>query len=777
MTHQLTTGQASIEPRFVLWTKIRLPLAVGVLVIILVVSGLLLRSILVDRGIRRDLIRAAELVALDSFASHQEARELIGELARAHPSRSSVVTRDAWHQVVAGLRFGFTPEQRATAKQAVDASAALGADPLKRAVQAGFLLTDGDPAAALSKIGAKVSLREEMFVTAVALAEQGQPDQAIKVLDQGRQGIPPFAPALTEMARLLRQQGRLDEAQAALKVLKQVSPGHEDAAIEEVLLALDRPGPGLDEATQATLMKTIKAVAVDGDHVRSLAWQNQGVGRLLLMAGEQGAAVTKLSQAAGVLKTSQAAATWLARAHRQLAQPEQALEALSVFPDLSSSSEPLLQTRAEVLLDLHRTDSAAAPLAVLTKTGTAVARVMEGRRLLYAGLPGAAAKTFRVALKQRHPEAGLWLGQALMEMGRADRALGVLREVRGETSIAACARGLQYFITGNARRSLEFLDRASRAGDRCGATLTGDLLLESGGSVGLVPQLEKVLAQREDLYDRVTLARVRFRVEGVEAARAELDRVRALNPQGAKVLRALALAYAEIGQSRQGLEVAMAATSQTKGHPLVAGAAVRLALETRRSHKVPGILKKAVQEHPLLPYLAMEQANYYLAETQLGEAEEAVQKALQPGPWFGRAACVAGTVTLRREGPEKAVKYMQRLVGTVRRSSGALEEARVRGCLFDLHLRRGPTSRNRAKGAVYVLRRMPLQWSRAAYMAGQLAEREGKRTDAVGYYREAISLDPADLQSWRRLERLGALTGDEREKYQLLWPSGAASGQ
>lgn len=777
MTKRYTTGMAQIEPRFILWRKVRFPLAVGIVAILLIISGLLLRSFLIARGIHNDLVEATELAAADTVQSHTEAAALLEELCEDYPDHEAVRIRYAWQQVLLAIRFGSTEARLASAQQALSRTSGLESTPLLISARAGMALAQGNIEEALRVVGEEPECREGLYVRAIVSARQGQTDRAVALLDQARQGVPTFIPALSEMTLLLRQRRRFEEAESALKVMQQISPQHEDASIQSILLSLDRYADS-DEFSKLvpTLAKNLGGLSVDEHHPRTLAYKNFAAGRLALLQGKIGDAEPALTSAAKVLKADQSVATWLAIARHRAGHHDEALKALAAFPDTAATDRTLLETRLDILLDLHRIVDAQKTFKVLSKSGSSDIALAQGRLLFLQGEFVGAVTPLRVALKKGSHEAGLALAEALVFVGKAEQARGVLRGIKGNTPESACAKGyLAYIDARTAQANVEF-QNASKAGGRCGAALAGRIVVSSGGSPGQVAPLVKALAEREDLRDRVSLGRLKFRLEGHAAALEELEKVRSLNPQGALVLSELALAYQELGLDAEARTVADAGVKASKEHPLIVAVAAKLARLGGKIVEADRLLRDGLKARPKSLELRLEQAELLTRRNRFGDAESAVEEAFHPGAQYSQVACLRAEIQLRRGEREAAQVDLNRAIIPARRHSGAPAEVAIRKCLVDFHLRRGPAALGRAKTAFFFLGQVPFQDAGIEYLAGQIAERENRPTEAVERYKAALKLDPSHRETWHRLNKMGRLTAEEQQLFKKIWPQKGRGG-
>jgi hypothetical protein len=99
-----------------------------------------------------------------------------------------------------------------------------------------------------------------------------------------------------------------------------------------------------------------------------------------------------------------------------------------------------------------------------------------------------------------------------------------------------------------------------------------------------------------------------------------------------------------------------------------------------------------------------------------------------------------------------------------------VEAVETRLCLVDHFIRRGSPSFGKARGNLFLIRRTGIRSAEVPYLAGVLAERDGERETAADQYRRALRLDPAHEGAWERLAKLEALTDEDRQRLERMWP-------
>lgn len=777
MTERPSIPIAQIDPRFERWRRIRIPIYGGIALIVIIVAGLLVHSCMVARNISSELDRAEELASLDTIEAHVEALRIVESLHSDHPNHEAILERYAWQRLLYALRVGPAEPHIQEAQKAVDALGPSVRDPLVVSTRAGLLLVNGEAPGAetLSREALEVAptCRECGFVYALTLDALDRSAEAVPVLDRSRQGIPPFIPALAAETQMLREQGRFDEAQNALVVLSKIGSGHRGAVVEGVLLALDRasaasPTAGRELVPQ--LEKHLSAVTVEDTYQRRAAFKHYAEGRILLLKGDSAGAARELGAAAKILTKDQRLAMWQARALRKAGRHLEAVKTLEPFPNTPDTDTDVLVVRAEVLMDLYRTEDVAPTIAVLARMKVKGASLLEGRRLYWSGQPTKAIKHLNAALREGHEEAALDLIEARIELGQAREVRTLVNKSTFSEPVKSCAAGMIQYLRGSYRKVRSELRDAAKSGGRCGTSLEGRLLVGTGESKALVKGLSSALAVREDLRDRVALGRAMFRTEGAVAARQELDRVRKLAPQSVNVWGELTLAYEELGLLDEAFEVAVEGMKRTKGNPRLLALAVHLKRRAGQLDEAKRLVKEGLKAQAREEALLIELAAINLEQRRYVVADTAISEAVKNGPYFSEAACLRAKIQERRGFARDAQIELSKAIAQAVTRVGVVETADAKACLAEHYIRRGTPSLAKARANVNFLRRRGLIWPEIPYLSGVIAERQRETDNAVRNYREALEIDVAHRKSWQRLARLKRLTDDDRATFERLWP-------
>lgn len=776
MSRPSTVPLLEVDPRFVRRKKIIRIVSIVTAVVLLIALVVLIHSCVVARGIREDLATASELSCLDTIEAHQKALQLVDGLYEDYPDHEKIRARYAWQHFLTALRVGPVGEHVKAARGAVEAAGEGPQPAILAAAKIGLDALEGDATAAATRAHALLeqaeTCRECGLVYAYALMKSGRSAEAGAILDAARRGQPPFIPALAMLTETLRRQGRYAEARNALTLMTKLAPNHQGTVVEQVLVAIGDASASGGEPTKlaASLAPRLAAVKIDDAHPRRALIKHFADGRLAYLSGNDDAAVAAFGAALTLDAGHQDSATWRAKALRRAGKQLAALESLRAYPDEAGTDVELLLTRSAILMDLHKTRDAAAPIDVLVQSKVKGAALLEGRRLYRQGEFQKASVLLRTAATRGYLQANLQLAEIYVAGGDFENATKVLEATTTGGAIASCAKGLRHYYDGRFKRAHSAFTAATKAGGRCGASLAGRLLVGAGMDEELRGTLGSALETREDLRDRVALGRLTYRVEGQVAAKRQLDQVRQLSPQGALVLAELSEAYEDIGLVELAFEVAQEGIEGSEQHPRLFAIAARIARELDRYDDARQLVERGLKASSTHQGLLVEKTANLVAARRYPIADQFVEKALSQGEYFSEAACLQAEIEARRGDRRGSQIQLAKLLHYNRRTVPFVELAPARFCLADSYIRRGRASYGKARANMGILRRRGVLWPEIEYTLGLLSDRRNRDRRAVGEYRDALELDPTHRPSWDMLARHDELDADDLARFQSFYP-------
>jgi tetratricopeptide (TPR) repeat protein len=337
--------------------------------------------------------------------------------------------------------------------------------------------------------------------------------------------------AQDNLAMVLDQEGKLDEAMVHYQASLQIYPDHEEAR-NNLGTALDRKGK-LDEAISQ--FQIALQINPNGAETRN------NLGHALLQKGNVDEALAQYREAIRVKPDYAEAQLGLGNALRQKGSLDEAMvhyqEAARIKPDYAEAHNNL----GAALDQKGKVDEAIAHYqsAVQINPGYAEAQMNLGSDLLQKGSLDEAMVHYLGALKSRpdYPEARNNLGNALLRKGRTDEAIAQFQiALRNHPGFAEAQFGL-----GNALRQMGRFDEAIARFQQALELKPSDAAIQNN--------LAWVLATCPE-------ASLRNGAKAVELARQANALTGGKNPI---ILRTLAAALAEAGRFSEALEMAQQA--------------------------------------------------------------------------------------------------------------------------------------------------------------------------------------------------------------------------
>jgi tetratricopeptide (TPR) repeat protein len=253
-----------------------------------------------------------------------------------------------------------------------------------------------------------------------ALARAGDGEGAARELEEAEASLreavrrdPAYPRSRLNLGALLAQQGRYDEAEEHLRAALAAQPGYAKGHFNLAVLHLDR---GYPEAALEEL-----ELAVEADPGYEAAWRTIGLTRYRM--GDYEAARTALLRAASLLDPrSRGAGTLRLLANKATERATRVGREGTAGPYLREGDLARAEGRGEAAWAAYRRAVAADPAAPDPRYELALLRLEAG------DAAGALAELDTLGwLETDYPRAGLARGVALLEAGRVEEAVAVLR--------------------------------------------------------------------------------------------------------------------------------------------------------------------------------------------------------------------------------------------------------------------------------------------------------------------------------------------------------------
>jgi len=511
---------------------------------------------------------------------------------------------------------------------------------------AGLNLRQGDPAAAIVSLSQLVQQQPQIaqahLLLAAAYLTQGNLDGALAVYQQMARLFPKNAqvPYLTGI--VLARQGKPDEARKAFTQSLELLPDYLlaveqlvnlDIADKQYATALDRVKQQMDKHPKAGQPWLLQAEI----HTAQKDWDT---------------AQTDLLKAIELDPGLGNAYVMLAQVYVAANKPQQAVAELTSYVSKTNDVSALMRLG---IIQQGLTNYAAAREAyekILTVNSNS-SSALNNLAYLYSEHLGQIDQADQLAERARQlapndPYTADTLGWILFKQGNYPRALTLLQESADKLPAEPEAQfhlGMAQYMVGDEGPARLTLQRAVEAGkdfpekDEARqrlALLAIDVKTANAATVATLEQrLEK---EPNDLVVLTRLAAIYQRDGAVDKAAQTYEAALKRSPQNAQLMIKLAQLYSSRadGQSKA-LALAKAAHSAAPDDPNISRTLSRLVYQTGDYQWALSLIQEAARKLPGQPDLSYDLAWSYYSVGQVGDAEAAMQSALQAGGPFDHA--------------------------------------------------------------------------------------------------------------------------------------------
>ena len=745
-----------------LWRKIRWPLFVSIILILLIVVGFVTNDRLVARSVANRISEARDNEAASTIVRLVQNDETLGALADRHSGRMNAQVAFAWNSMLLAEMFG--PKQKYMEKAAASLkSISSYGSAMAYAARAAEKYHNGDFPGGLKIVlqGLKKHPNEPrlQLVRSWILFASGKSEEAFDVLDVVREGFGDYLPALhTSLSFALKE-----ENNEAVKIYSEDllirSPGSILGSLASVSERLPGwYGEALDPSQILSLVKDMDTMSGQMSSMpQKIAMQGRFLaGRVNLLAGRLDKASEDLRYVSEADRDPRLLA-WYAMAVRRLNGPRAALDILDAKGE--STCAEIHDLRARCLLDYHLVDQAGASLEKLGSDLDAVGDVRELKWIL--AVRRADLDEAKKFVPDKIGEQLMWVGLEMFELyrSRGDReGIDALTE-KFVGNATGCVPGIRAWTGGKLSNVTKVLSKVSEDTHPCTCALISRLMR---GHLPL-PEVKKA-AQRAvaeaggELRPRIDQALAIWLVDGRKAALGVIADVRKNKPEGALIRIAMADAYmlmdvpAEVLSVLDGLDNPEAvslriAALQKTGDKAGAEKALAAALSDEKAKDHPAIvLWKLSAQLEASEYdkviLGADEA-HGSAGTRTAEIAELKAKALNAMGSRGDAD-----------------RWLLSAAKSARTNVGFGESWQAKIALIRLNLRRGGNFLFKAVGVTLELYKAGVKDAELSYSYAVANIRQGNERGAMRYLREAVELDPSFTPPYSQLQLLGKLPQD-----------------
>jgi tetratricopeptide (TPR) repeat protein len=731
-----------------LWRKVRWPLLITVIVVLLALIGVFTNEQLVDRSVAGKIADAAALESAAKLDGLISAEQTLAALAERHPRRLNAQAANAWQQVLLAELFGPKEKYRQAAAASLGRIQA-DTTALGRAARAGAAHLDGkdDQALALAVDGLKAFPGDPrlQLVRAWAFRGLGRGEEERAAIEALRTSAPRYLPAAQLAMLSAVDDGDAEAVRRFSGELLALSPGDMVGALGSIAVRL----PEWDEvADPERVAATVDDIATLRSHFDDAPDNVAALG--LFLSGRTHLASGKLADAAADLskaydkKRSGKVLAWYALAVRRKDGPTAALALLGAAGERKSPE--LAGIRARCYLDLHRVDAAAAAIAAAERAGPGAGEL--GWTL--AVRSGDAEKA-KAALPASIGPRLLWVGLEMHDLLRSRGDADGVAALAERFEDSACADAVSAWHSPNVGRLLAIYESAEKRAVPCVAALAARLMRGHLVPADLRGAADAAVAASEgDLRTRVDRALAVWLTDGREAAVRELDEIVAAAPEGIPIRAAISDAYLVMGLPEQAVEIlASCKTAECAG----------LRIAAWRRSKTPGRadeeLAAALADgaDPKEPGLVASGMERDLAAQKFDDVIASADAALPTaGRWSAEIAELKARAQSAKGDRGNADRTLTGVSEKVIKGVGLDESWATKLALIRLNLARGGNFVFKAFGVTFELYKAGVKDAELSYSYAVANIDQGNERGAVRYLREAIDLDPSFVPAYTRLE-------------------------
>jgi tetratricopeptide (TPR) repeat protein len=737
-----------------LWRKIRWPLFITIVVLLLAIIGIFTNDRLVGRSVENKIEDTAALEAAAKIDGLISAEQVLTALAERHPGRLNAQAANAWHDVLLGVLFG--PKE----KYLKAAGPSLGriqgdTSALGFAARAGaeHLAGREEQAIALADQGLKVHAGNPrlQMVRAWAFRALGRKAEMNEAIAALRESAPQYLPAVQFALLSSVDDGDLEAVKRYSAELMTLSPGDMIGALGSIAVRLPGWGEAADPAQAAAMLEDIATLR---PHLGKAPDNIAALG--LFLSGRTNLAAGKLAEAVADLrasfdkKKSEKVLAWYALAVRRKDGPNQALALLGSSKD--GKSAEVASIRAQCHLDLHHVNAAAESMVALESTGSSDAAELGWVLAVRSGDAEKASATLPASIDARLQ----WIGLEMHDLLRARGDAKGIEALADRFDNAACADAIRAWHSPSVGRLLSVFEKEEKREVPCVAALAARLMRGHLAPGELRKSADAAVAASEgDLRTRVDRALAIWITDGREQAVKALDEIAAAKPEGAPILVALFDAYFAMGLPERAIEVLspcgtaecaglrIAALKQSKG-PARAAEELDAALAAGADPKSPGLVVAAMERD-------LEAQRF---DEVIASAEAAFQTA---GRWSAEMAEIKANAQSAKGDRGDADRTLLGAADKVVKGVGIDESWAAKLALVRMNLARGGNFVFKAFGVTFDMYKAGVKDAELSYSYAVANIDQGNERGAVRYLREAIELDPSFVPSYTRLKLIDKL--------------------
>ncbi|MBN2717875.1 MAG: hypothetical protein JXX14_18650 [Deltaproteobacteria bacterium] len=755
-------------PRSVqVWNRIRWPLAVFTVLVILTIVGLFTHNILENKNVNQ---RLKDSLIGEKFAHVQvmyESNRILKSLSEEYDDYANVQAAFAWNTVLLARLFN---EQDTLLPGAVDAFEAIDneSDPIAVAAMAGYDIFNKKYSNATTRLTAALASGKDEPRLHLAAAwldiAMGKTDDGLKKLEQMRRTFPEYLPplyTLIEVSIASDDELAIDTYSTELLSL---SRGNLYGALTSLLIRL--PKWNSDPLAPKVLKELVKVATELKTQVKDApvilkTYAQFMEGRLALQKGnyEQAIAIFKpLLDDRYQLNTL----AWYGKAVMENSGPKAALAALQ-----SAGKNPRIEIydlRARAYLALYDVNKAGAALDALKNNVAYDLSELQWILAVRKGDVATAKSKMPQRVTTRLLPVVLEMYELLVKLGDKD-GLRDLNTAMKAGNLEECADAIENWHE-NRLQKIQY--QFSSSTDPCVVTFALRVMKNNYTPERLRTLAKKIPARAYDLRTLVDRIHVTWKNDGYEPAIKQLDKLASERGNSGPLLVAIASQYMDMGAYGQARE--LLANSK---YPEAIALYVQTLQALNKGRKAQIVLKKALENpesanHPALILLDILQK--YEAG-KINEVVEASDSAVEnAGAWSSETASLKAMAMGAMGERGDADRYLNGFIKVAGRVGGLAESWDVQKSIIRINLRRGGNFMFKAVAYTVEMYKSKVDDAEVVFSYGVESQRQGNLKGAMRYFNDTIDIDPAYVPAYKELLHLGELTDEHRQKLRKFRP-------
>ncbi|MBN2525016.1 MAG: hypothetical protein JXR76_01395 [Deltaproteobacteria bacterium] len=751
-----------------IWQKVRWPLAVGTVIIILAIVGVFTNNILVNKNVKQ---RLEDAMIGETFAHVQvmyESNRVLKSLSDKYGDHPNVQAAFAWNSVLLARLFN---EEKKLLPQAQTAFASIEDDASALAIAAkiGHLVLQKkySDAETLLNDGLKRYSNEPRLhlIQAWLYIARGKSSEGEKKLIDVRKQFPEYLPPLYTLIEVAISQGDSLAIATFSSELLQTSTGNLYGALTSLLIRL----PGWNkEPLSSKELKELKGVALelkkkvsDAPDVLK-AYSRFLDGRMAMQQNDNKRAIEILKPLLNDQYNLNVLA-WYGKAVMEDSGPRAALKALQ-----SASDTPRIEIydlRARAYLALYDVDKAEKALDTLRSNSSFNLSELQWILAVRKGdLKKAKAKLPKMVSRRLQPVV-LEMYDLLRKWGDRD-GLKELTAAMREGNLSECADVIDGWHENRLQKILYWF---STSDDACVTTLALSLMKYNYSPQTLVTLAKKIPVSAYNPRTQVDRIYITWKTEGYAPALSQLDSLASETINSGPLLVAITELYFDMGEYNKAYDLI-----SKSDYPEAIALQIQLLQKLNKKKKALILLNKSMSKpetntNPAI--VALDIAMKYEAG-KIGEVIEIAEAAIpNAGAWSSEIAAYNAMAMSAMGERGDADRYLTAFIKPAGRVAGLSESWEVQKSIIRINLRRGGNFLFKAVAYTVDMYKSKVDDTEVVYSYGVESQRQGNSRGAVRYFNDAIELDPAYVPAYKELLQMGELTDEHRETLKKYRPN------